>query len=138
MGEEPAPRNVPQGYKELLPVWNRLAISLQATYVVLGVMATVSSLAVATFTAELGPIRVKEVSFILAISLGLITAFDIGAKANASRGAWRLLNAATLAYANDPSFTIQDLYKQYLAGEALLGDIKYNAPAVKPTKPTAD
>lgn len=136
MGEEGVTRDVPQGYRELLPIWNRLATLLQTTYVVLGLLATVSSLVVATFTKELGTPGVKGVSFLLALSIGLITAFDIGAKANAARGAWRLLNAATLAYANDPSFSIHDLYKQYLAGEALLGDIRYNAPAVKPMKPT--
>ena len=135
MGEEGVPRDAPQGYRDLLPVWNSLAKSLQRTYVGLGIIATVSSLIVATFTTELGPTWVKVVSFLLALSIGLITAFDIGAKANAARGAWRLLNAATLAYANDASFTIQDLYKQYVAGEALLGDIKYNAPAIKPPKP---
>ena len=135
MGEATLPRDVPQGYKELLPIWNSLAKSLQKTYVALGIVATVSSLVVATFTSELGPVWVKVVSFLLALSIGLITAFDIGAKANAARGAWRLLNAAALAYGSDPTFTIQDLYKQYVAGEALLGDIRYNAPAVKPQKP---
>lgn len=138
MRDEGVPRNVPKGYGDLLPVWNSLAKSLQRTYVVLGIIATVSSLVVATFTTELGTLGVKVVGFLLALSIGLITAFDIGSKANAARGAWRILNAATLAYANDPTFTIQDLYKQYLAGEALLGDIKYNAPAHKPIKPTGD
>jgi len=129
------PREAPEGYKQLLPVWNSLAKSLQRTYVALGIVATVSSLVVATFTDELGPMWVKVVSFILALSIGLITAFDIGAKANGARGAWRLLNAAVLSYENDTGFTIQDLYKQYVAGEALLGDIKYNAPSVTPQKP---
>ena len=82
MQETFVPRQVPQGYQELLPVWNKLAKSLQATYVVLGVVATVSSLVVATFTTELGPASVKVVSFLLALAIGLITAFDIGAKAS--------------------------------------------------------
>jgi hypothetical protein len=135
MSEASMPREVPEGYTDLLPVWNTLAKRLQATYVALGVVATCSSLVVATFTSELGPVWVKVVSFLLALSIGLITAFDIGAKANAARNAWRLLNAGSLAYANDSTFAIQDLYKQYMAGEALLGDIKYNAPSLKPQKP---
>jgi len=129
------PRLAPKGYKELLPVWNRLAKSLQATYVLLGVVATVSSLVLATFTTELGTLRVKVVAFVLSLSLGLITAFEVGAKANGARAAWRSLNAAILSYENDHNFTIQDLYKQYVAGEALLGDIKYNAPSEKPQAP---
>ena len=125
-------REVPQGYKDLLPSWHRLANKLQRTYVSLGVIATLSSLAIATFTAELRPLGVKIISFALAASLALITAFDLGAKTNAARGAWRILNAAVLAYGSDPNFTIQDLEKQYIAAEALLGDIKYNAPETKP------
>jgi hypothetical protein len=135
MGEPNMPRQVPQGYGDLLPVWNSLAKKLQMTYIALGTIATVSSLVIATFTVELTPLGVKIGSFLLALALGLITAFDIGGKANAARAAWRLLNAAVLAYVNDSSYSIQDLYKQYVAGEALLGDIKYNAPSATPQKP---
>jgi hypothetical protein len=131
----PTPRQVPEGYLALLPVWNNLATNLQRIYVLLGACATISSIVVATFTEQLGTLGVKIVSFILAVSLGLITAFDLGNKANSARTAWRLLNAAVLAYANDPDYSVQDLYKQYLAGEALLGPVKYNAPDIKPQKP---
>jgi hypothetical protein len=129
-------RTLPAGYAELLPVWNRLAKQMQAVYVTLGVSATICSITLATFTTELGTSWIKVVSFCLALSIALITSFDIGAKANSARGAWRLLNAACLAYANDESFTIQDLYKQYVAGEAMLGNIKFNAPTAKPLSPS--
>ena len=125
-------REIPIGYRELLPVWNRLAKKLQFTYVAMGVTATVCSLMVATFTTELTNIGVKCVSFVAALALGLMTSFDVGGKANAARNAWRVLNSATLAYADDPSFTIQDLHKQYETGEKLLGDIRYSAPSDKP------
>jgi len=128
-------RRAPKDYKDLAGVWSWLAKSLQKTYIGLGLTATVTSLVLATFTAELGPIGVKVASFLLALALGLITAFDLGAKASAARGAWRLLNAAILAYENDESYTIQDLFKQYQAGEAMLGDVSYKAPPEKPKKP---
>ncbi len=121
----------------MLPVWNGIATSLGMTYVALGVIATVSSLVLATFTSELGTLRVKIVAFGLSASLGLITGFEVGAKANAARTAWRLLNAAILAYENDPTFTIRDLHKQYLAGEELLGLIRYNSPE-KPQAPNME
>jgi hypothetical protein len=130
----PTARDAPQGYKDFLPAWNKLATSLQRTYVALGITATLSSLAVATFTAELKPIGVKIVSFLLAVALGLITAFDVGGKANSCRSAWRILKAAILSYENNPDFTIQELHQQYLTGEALIGDIKYSAPS-KPESP---
>ena len=129
------PRNAPADYHELLKSWSWLANSLQKLYIALGATATISSLAIATFTAELTPIGVKIASFFLALALGLITSFEIGAKASAARNAWRLLQAAILAYENDESYTIQDLFKQYQAGEVMLGDVKYNAPSEKPKKP---
>jgi hypothetical protein len=129
------PRTAPKDYRDLLKIWNDLAQFLQKLYVALGATATITSLVIATFTSELTPLGVKIASFLLALALGLISAFEIGAKASAARGAWRLLNAAILAYENDESYTIQDLFKQYQAGEAMMGDIKYNAPEVKPLKP---
>ncbi|MGD9728289.1 MAG: hypothetical protein AB7G68_11035 [Nitrospiraceae bacterium] len=128
-------RTVPPGYLELLPVWNRLAQKLQTLYVVLGVISTVCSLSAATFTTELGNIGVKSCSFSAALALGLIGAFKLGSKANGARNAWRLLNAAVLAYQGDDNYTIQELHKQYLAGESLLGDIDYVAPSAKPQNP---
>jgi hypothetical protein len=124
-------REIPIGYRELLPVWNQLAKRLQMTYVIMGVVATICSLAVATFTAELGSAGIKAFSFTAALALGLITSFDIGGKANAARGAWRLLNSAVLAYSDDSEFTIQELHKQYEAGETMLGDIRFSAPRDK-------
>jgi len=135
MNQPPFSRALPTGYAELLPIWNRLAKQMQTVYVILGVLATICSITLATFTTELGTYWIKVVSFCLASSIALITSFDIGAKANSARGAWRILNAACLAYANDESFTIQDLYKQYVAGEAMLGDIKFNAPTARPQSP---
>lgn len=127
-------REVPKEFLDLLPVWNTVATRLQRTYVALGILGTLSSLAVGIFSAELGDLGVKIVSYILAASLGLITAFDLGHKANSARGAWRLLNAAVIAYKTDETFSSKDLWNQYVAGEAMLGDIKYNAPE-KPKAP---
>jgi len=124
----PEHRQAPQEYRDMEQKWRSLSTMLQTVYVGLGLIATASSLVLATFTTELGTAWVKGVSFALSLSLGVITAFNVGAEANGVRSAWRVLKAAILAYENDQNFTIQDLYKQYVAGEALIGDIKYNAP----------
>ena len=128
MSEKIFERTAPTGYRELLPVWHKLASGLQKSYVILGVLATVASLVVVAFTAELSDMWIKILVMIPSLCLGLMTAFDLGNKANNARAAWRVLNAAVLSYENDETFTIQDLQKQYAAGEALLGEIKYNAP----------
>lgn len=128
-------RQAPQGYRDLLPVWHKMASQLQTLFVVLGAVATVSSLALAAFAGDIGTIGVKVLSFIPATCLGLIAAFDVGSKANAARAAWRLLNAAVLAYENDMTYTIKELHKQYVAGESLLGDIRFNSAAAKPKPP---
>jgi hypothetical protein len=129
-------RTAPSGYVELLPVWNRLAIRLQTAYVLLGVTATICSLIVATFTAELSSLALKIVSFAAALAFGLIGAFKLASKANGARNAWRLLNGAVLAYQYDENYTIQKLHDQYLAGEQLLGDIEYIAHPAKPPSPS--
>lgn len=128
-------RAVPAGYRELLPVWNRLAVRLHTTYIALGATATVSSLVAASFTVELGVVGVKVCSFIAAVSLALLTAFDVGGKGNGARSAWRLLNSAVLAYENNPQFSIERLHADYIAGENLLGDVKYSSPTAKPAAP---
>jgi hypothetical protein len=112
-----------------------MAAALQKTYILLGGLATVSALALASFASDLPPVGVKILSFIPAVCLGLIAAFDVGSKANAARAAWRLLKSAVLLYENDTTYTIKDLHKQYVAGEALLGDIRFNTSVAKPGAP---
>ena len=128
-------RRAPQGFRDLLPVWHNMARMLQRAYIALGALATLSSLALAAFSSELSPLGIKVLAFVPAACLGLIAAFDIGSKGNAARGAWRLLNAAVLAYENDATYTIQDLHKQYVAGETLLGDVKFSTSTVRPIPP---
>lgn len=64
-------RSAPEDYHKLLKSWSWLAESLQKLYIALGATATISSLAIATFTAELTPIGVKTASFPLALALAV-------------------------------------------------------------------
>ena len=120
-----------QFYLDRRKRWAFLANLLQTGFIVLGTTATVASIVLATFTVELGDTRVKIVSFLVAVSLGLMTAFDIRGKTNDVRKAWRLMNEAILAYESNPDFSEEDLRKQYLAGEDLIGDLTYVTPQVK-------
>jgi hypothetical protein len=129
-------RSVPEQYLKLLPVWGRIAWGLQKTVIGLGITATVCSLGVTAFSSYWQPLTITVVSFLSTAALGLLTAFNLISKANRARSAWRLLNAGTIAYAEQPEYTIQELHAQYLAGETLLGGIEYTAS--KPERPLAE
>lgn len=55
----------------------------------------------------------------------------MGAKANAARGAWRLLNAACIRYKYEESYTFEELRAQYVVGESLLGAVTISEPSPK-------
>jgi hypothetical protein len=55
----------------------------------------------------------------------------MGAKANAARGAWRILNAACIRYKYEESYTFEELRAQYVVGESLLGAVTISEPSAK-------
>ena len=126
-------RSLPDEIKATLDEWDRIAARLTRLYAMLGALSVVCSLFVATFTGEEavpeGSIRV--VAFLGTASLAWIGIFNMGAKANAARGAWRLLNAACIRYKYEESYTFQELRAQYVAGESLLGAVTISEPAPK-------
>lgn len=109
-------------------------------FVALGVIATVAALTVATFTEQLSPWQLKCCTFASAFAFGVLTAFDIGGKANAVRRAWRELTAATILFRDDPTFHLSDLVRAYQRGEEMIGDVNYipqrSEAGAKPTIPS--
>jgi hypothetical protein len=126
-------RPIPEEIKATLDAWDRMAMKLMRLYALLGALSVGCSLFVATFTGSdtvpAGSIRV--VAFIGAASLAWIGTFNMGAKANAARSAWRLLNAACIRYKYDESYAFEELRMQYVAGESLLGAITISEPSPK-------
>lgn len=126
-------RSIPEEMKLALHEWDRTAARLTRLYALLGALSVTCSLFVATFigsdAALTGSIRV--VAFIGAASLAWIGTFNMGAKANALRSAWRLLNAACIRYKYEESYSFEELHAQYVAGESLLGVITIAAPSPK-------
>jgi len=126
-------RPIPDEIKAALDEWDRMAAKLMRLYALLGALSVICSLFVATFTGSdtvpAGSIRV--VAFIGTASLAWIGTFNMGAKANAARSAWRLLNAACIRYKYDEAYTFEELHKQYVAGESLLGAITISEPSPK-------
>lgn len=118
-------RAVPKPIIENLKSWNRIARSLRFIFVFLGCAATVSGLIATTFTEQLGFFWTKMFTFAASASIGLLTAFDIGGKANAVRRAWRNLQTAVLRYQEDSAYELSSLLEEYKRGEEAVGDVNY-------------
>jgi hypothetical protein len=89
----------------------------------LGVFATFFSLLAATGFG--GGDLARVFAFIAAISIAFLTAFNLGAKSNNTRNAWRLLNTAVLRF-NEGIIGKDEVINAYESGEALIGGITFN------------
>ena len=116
---------------ELLEKWGRNAFWLRVAHVALIIIATVSSIIVAT-TVNSGsnpipllaaPETTKAVALLAAISAALFAGLDLGSKSNNVRTAWRKLNAAVMKY-RVGDIGIESLIECYEKGEELVGDVK--------------
>jgi hypothetical protein len=107
--------------------WEHMAFYLRFTHIALGVFATFFSLLAA---AQIGSIQdelIKIFAFIAAVSIALMTGFNLGEKSNNMRSAWRGLNAAIMRYNNDttkvPKKYVIDAYEK---AERLIGDVSFS------------
>ncbi|MBE9584023.1 hypothetical protein IM792_06140 [Mucilaginibacter sp. JRF] len=121
---------------EALKVYHSMAIKLHSIYVVLGLIAISSSVFVTTFVSgslQSGVYKdaLPYVSFAATASLTLITAFNLGNKANNCRKGWRYLHYAFARYKAD-IIKLPELLKARDEAETILGgvDFQYNP---KPT-----
>jgi len=118
-------REIPVEIQQNLRRWGWIGNSLRLTQVVLGVVATAAGLYVATFT-DFKPAYTKIGTFIAAFCLGVLSAFNIGGKADSTRRAWRHVTAACMMYKGDPTFTLERLVKAYTEAEAMVGDVPFH------------
>lgn len=105
--------------------WNRMAVGLRYLFVLLGVSATIAALGVTAFTEYLSPMHLKIGTFIAALSIGLLTSFNVGSKANAFRRAVREFTAASILYRETTEFTLVHLVEAYRNCENIVGDVHY-------------
>jgi hypothetical protein len=120
MGDREIPLEVLQNLRR----WSWLGNLLRIIHVILGVVATAAGLYVATFT-ERDPTYTKLGTFTAAFCLALLTAFNIGGKADSIRRAWRHVTAACMLYKGDPTFTLERLVKAYSEAETMIGDVPF-------------
>ena len=118
-------RQIPTEITRQLQVWDWMARGLRILQVALGVLGTASALTVTTFAAEIGTFWVKVCSFTAAVSVGILTAFDVGGKANATRHAYRYLNRAILRYRYIPASSLDNLLDSYSQAQDIVGGVNY-------------
>lgn len=121
MAEDPALKEV----EIQLNKWKRQTFGLRTIHAVLGIIAVVASLLVAAKINSFNSDTIEWFAFLAAVSTGLLTAFDLGSKANRMRRAWRKLNAALIKYRRQQINDIE-LLKIYEESEDLIGDVKEN------------
>src|SRR5262245_1505017 len=124
----PTEREVPQAIRDSMRDWGRFGNGLRTLQIFLGVGSMTAALLVATFTDELMQqgFALKGASFTAALFAGLLTAFNIGGKADALRRAWRHVTAAILRYEAGTHGGILDLIKAYEEAEVIVGDVPFH------------
>jgi hypothetical protein len=115
--------------KPFLQKWARNAMILRFLQVLLGFLATFFSLLTATVLTVQNTdnynFYAKIFAFIAAVSIGLITAFDLGTKSNNMTDAWRHLTAAAIRY-NKHLCTKDEVIEAYEKGEKTIGNVTFN------------
>src|SRR5690606_1826865 len=108
--------------------WALQASLMRITQIVLGLASIVCSLLVAmqinTFKAR----TLKWLAFTSALSVGVLSSFGFGEKANNFRNAWRMLNTAVIRYEVAPDSTkLMELIDVYSEAEKVIGDVQFES-----------
>jgi hypothetical protein len=96
---------------------------LWAFFIFLGIFATFFSLLAATGFG--GDLLSRVFAFVAALSIAFLTAFNLGARSNDTRNAWRLLNTAVLRF-NQGIVQKDEVITAYEKGETLIGGISFS------------
>lgn len=117
-------RKVPSEITKQLNRWNFHSRVLRISHFVLVLTATICTVLVAAKLTTFPPELVQWLAALSAVSVSLISAFDLGSKANRMKWAWRKLNSAIILFQEDQETTIKQLIKAYEKGEEIIGDVK--------------
>jgi len=125
----PVSTAVLQDIEEKLVTWYKMANWLQATLIILGVLAIGCSLFITAFAGsdflEKNNTEIRILAFVTTLFLTLITSFNLSSKANNCRNAWRHLNKALYSY-KSKRIDGDALIKAYEEGENILGSVDFN------------
>jgi hypothetical protein len=113
-------RPVPPEIETTFQSWRSQALRLRILHV--GLLIAASAFSILTASDVGVPFR-RYFAVSAALSVGILSALDLGVKANGFRNAWRDMNAAMARYNSIPEFTVEQLIKAYEEAEALIGDL---------------
>jgi hypothetical protein len=108
-----------------LQLWGSNTTKLWIVHITLGVIATFFSLLTAAEIGHIDDQYTRIFGFISALSISLLTAFNLGAKSNNTRNAWRRLNTAIMKF-NEHMIKKDALIAAYEQGESLIGGVNYS------------
>jgi len=106
--------------------WENMAFLLRIAHVTLGVSAIFFSLLAASQIGSLHDDAVKIFAFLAAVSVALMTGFNLGEKSNNARNAWRNLNTSIMRF-NSNEVSEQEVINAYQEGEKQIGDINFSS-----------
>ena len=113
-----------------LKLWGSNTTKLWTVHITLGVIATFFSLLTASQIGHIDDQYSRIFGFIAALSISLLTAFNLGAKSNNTRNAWRRLNAAIMKF-NEHMINKDALMAAYEQGESLVGGVNYSQDRIE-------
>jgi hypothetical protein len=118
--QDPEKKPVPSEIENTVKGWRAQAQMLRVVHVFLLVSASIFSILTAS---DLYADWKTHFAVAAALSVGILSALDLGVKANGFRNAWRHMNAALARYHTNPRFTAEHLIRAYEAAETLIGDL---------------
>lgn len=124
-----ANREVPEQILDNFKVWSFQASLLRLLHILLGLVATICSVLVAMDLKHIDAERKKWLAFSAAVSFSILSAFDLGDKANRTRTAWREMNTALIKYQEGVDTSKAKLIDMYEQAEMTIGDVKPNPNA---------
>lgn len=110
---------------KILAIWGNNSSNLWRWHIILGTMATIFSILAATGLGN----GTQIFGFLAAVSISLLTAFNLGAKSNNTRNAWRELNTAVMRF-NQNIIQRPDVIDAYERGETMIGGVIFNKEAI--------
>lgn len=133
----PVPRGIIERYKNTridrelpempayLELWGSNTTILWTLHIALGVIATFFSLLTASQIGHIDDQYARIFGFMAALSISLLTAFNLGAKSNNTRNAWRRLNAAIMKF-NENLVSKSTVIEAFEQGESLIGGVSFS------------
>ncbi|MGA7720480.1 MAG: hypothetical protein WCA84_04810 [Ignavibacteriaceae bacterium] len=119
-----AKRKIPIGILVNFERWEFQANLLRFIYDLIALIAASASILVTLRLKDNKDKILRYAAYVSALSLGTITAFNLGEKANNFRNAWRNMHTAIIKYEELPDFSVEELIKSYDLSEKMIGDVK--------------